>query len=142
VAIAGKKRGGRFRVFVLMGDGECNEGSVWEAAMAARHYKLQNLVAIIDANDMQSDGARCDIMAADYEAMWKGFGWDVAVADGHDVRSLYDTLRTRNRPDTPRVIIARTIKGKGVSFMEGNNEWHHNRLTQAQYDIAVNDLNV
>ena len=141
VALAGKKRDAGFRVYVLMGDGECNEGSVWEAAMAARHYKLSNLVAIIDANDMQSDGARCDIMGADYETMWRGCGWDVVVADGHDVGSLYETLRAANRPDTPRVIIARTTKGKGVSFMEGNNEWHHNRLTQAQYDTATGELN-
>lgn len=141
VALAGKKRDAGFRVYVLMGDGECNEGSVWEAAMAARHYNLSNLIAIIDANDMQSDGARCNIMAADYEAMWRGCGWDVVVTDGHDVGSLYETLRTANRPDTPRVIIARTTKGKGISFMEGNNEWHHNRLTQAQYDTATGELN-
>ncbi|WP_321504127.1 transketolase [uncultured Methanoregula sp.] len=142
VALAGKKQNAGFRVYVLMGDGECNEGSVWEAAMAARHYKLSNLTAIIDANDMQSDGARCDIMAADYEAMWRGCGWDVVVADGHDVRSLYGTLRTENPTGMPRVIIAKTVKGKGVSFMEGNNEWHHNRLTQAQYDTAVRELNL
>jgi len=141
VALAGKKQNAEFRVYVLMGDGECNEGSVWEAAMAARHYQLSNLIAIIDANDMQSDGARCNIMAADYEAMWRGCGWDVVVTDGHDVGSLYETLRTANRSDTPRVIIARTTKGKGISFMEGNNEWHHNRLTQAQYDIATGELN-
>jgi transketolase len=141
VAIAGKKRGQDFRVFVLMGDGELNEGSVWEAAMAARHYKLSNLVAIVDANDMQSDGPRCDIMAADYEAVWKGFGWDVEVVDGHDIPRLYATLSAVNLSDTPRVIIARTVKGKDVSFMENNNEWHHNRLTQAQYDAAINEIN-
>jgi transketolase len=141
VAMAGIKKHAGFRTYVLMGDGECNEGSVWEAAMAARHYNLSNLIAIIDANDMQSDGARCDIMGANYEAMWRGCGWDVVVADGHDVGSLYETLLTPNRPDMPRAIIARTVKGKGVSFMEGNNEWHHNRLTQAQYDAAIVELN-
>lgn len=141
VALAGKRRDTKFRVYVLMGDGECNEGSIWEAAMAARHYNLSNLVAIIDANDMQSDGARCDIMGADYEAMWRGCGWDVVVTDGHNVDSLYETLLSANRPDTPRAIIAKTVKGKGVSFMEGNNEWHHNRLTPAQYDTAIGELN-
>jgi transketolase len=140
VALAGKKRGQDYKVYVLMGDGECNEGSVWEAAMAAKHYKLSNLVAIIDANDMQSDGARCDIMAADYETIWKGFGWDVATADGHDVSRLYETFQAGVRTDVPRAIIARTIKGNGVSFMENNNEWHHNRLTQAQYDAAIKEL--
>jgi transketolase len=140
VALAGKKRCQDYNVYVLMGDGECNEGAVWEAAMAAKHYKLSNLVAIIDANDMQSDGARDCIMAADYEAMWKGFGWNVAVIDGHNIQSLFDTLGATNRSEYPRVIIARTVKGKGVSFMEGNNEWHHNRLTRAQYDAAINEL--
>ena len=141
VALAGKKRGHDYTVYVLMGDGECNEGSVWEAAMAAKHYKLSNLIAIIDANDMQSDGARCDIMAADYESIWRGFGWDVATVDGHDVSRLYETLQKGTGTDVPRAIIARTVKGKGVSFMENNNEWHHNRLTQAQYDAAVRELN-
>jgi transketolase len=141
VALAGKKRGRDYKVYVLMGDGECNEGSVWEAAMAAKHYQLSNLIAIIDANDMQSDGARCDIMGADYETIWGGFGWDVATVDGHDVSRLYETLHAGTRTDVPRAIIARTIKGKGVSFMENNNEWHHNRLTQAQYDTAVKELN-
>jgi transketolase len=140
VALAGKKRGLDYKVYVLMGDGECNEGAVWEAAMAAKHYKLSNLVAIIDANDMQSDGARDCIMATDYEAMWKGFGWNVAVIDGHNIQTLYETLAAANSSECPRVIIARTVKGKGVSFMEGNNEWHHNRLTKAQYDAAINDL--
>jgi len=110
VALAGKKRGQDYKVYVLMGDGECNEGSVWEAAMAAKHYKLSNLIAIIDANDMQSDGARCDIMAADYERIWKGFGWEVVTTDGHDVSRLYETLQTGTRTDMPRAIIARTIK--------------------------------
>lgn len=142
VALAGNRSGRDYRVYVLMGDGECNEGTVWEAAMAAKHYKLSNLIAIIDANDMQSDGSRVDIIAADYEAIWKGFGWDVIVIDGHNISSLYEILRTDSRIDTPRVIIAKTIKGKGVSFMEGNKEWHHHRLTQAQYDTAVNELKI
>jgi len=140
LALAGKRRGSPHRVFVLMGDGECNEGSVWEACMAARHYRLNNLVAIVDANEMQSDGARCDIMAADYEAMWRAFGWDVRVVDGHNVKDLFETLGMENRTDSPRVIIARTVKGKGVSFIENKAEWHHNRLTREQYDAAMREL--
>jgi transketolase len=140
LALAGKQRGSAHRVFVLMGDGECNEGSVWEAAMAANHYRLSNLVAILDANDMQSDGARCDIMTADYSVIWKGFGWDVLVVDGHNVKDLYETLSMENRTESPRMIIARTVKGKGVSFMENKAEWHHNRLTQEQYDAAMREL--
>jgi len=140
LALAGKQRGSDYRVFVLMGDGECNEGSVWEACMAAKHFRLSNLVVILDANDMQSDGARCDIMSADYEAVWKGFGWDVLVVDGHNVKNLYETMSLENPPDSPRVIIARTVKGKGVSFMENRPEWHHNRLTREQYDAAMREL--
>jgi transketolase len=141
VALAGKKRGRDYKVYVLMGDGECNEGTIWEAAMAARHYKLSNLIAIIDANDLQSDGAREKILAADYEAIWKGFGWNVVVIDGHNIPALCETLTTPNKTEYPRVIIARTVKGKGISFMEGNNEWHHNRLTKDQYDAAMRELN-
>ncbi len=140
VALAGKKRGRDYKVYVLMGDGECNEGTVWEAAMAAKHYKLSNLVAIIDANDLQSDGSRQDIMAADYEAIWKGFGWNVETIDGHNTQTLYETLVKVNSTEYPRVIIAKTVKGKGISFMEGNNEWHHNRLTKNQYDAALSEL--
>jgi len=140
VALAGKKRGRNYRVYVLMGDGECNEGSVWEAAMAAKHFQLDNLIAIIDANEMQSDGARCDIMSTDYAAMWQGFGWDVVFADGHNISSLYNALIAGTTPSIPRVILASTVKGKGVSFMENNNEWHHNRLTKAQYDTALNEI--
>jgi transketolase len=141
VALAGKKRGQDYKVYVLMGDGECNEGTIWEAAMAAKHYKLSNLVAIIDANGLQSDGAGKDIMAADYEAIWRGFGWNVVVTDGHNIPALYETLASGNSTNDPRVVIARTVKGKGISFMEGNNEWHHNRLTKAQYDAALSELN-
>jgi transketolase len=141
VALAGKMAGKKYGTYVLLGDGECNEGSVWEAAIAAKHYKLSNLVAIIDANDMQSDGSRCDIMSADYHAIWKGFGWDITRVAGHDIPALYDAFCQRHSTDTPRVIIAKTIKGKGVSFMENRNEWHHNRLTKAQYDQAIAEQN-
>ncbi len=99
VALPGKKRGRNYRVYVLMGDGECNEGSVWEAAMAAKHFQLDNLIAIIDANEMQSDGARCDIMSTDYAAMWQGFGWDVVFADGHNISSLYNALIAGTAPE-------------------------------------------
>lgn len=140
MALAGKRKGKTYRVFVLMGDGECNEGSVWEAAMAAHHYKLSNLVVIIDANDMQSDGPRCNIMSVDYEAVFQGFGWNVSRVDGHDVCQLTEVFSKECPEDTPRAVIAQTVKGKGVSFMEGNNEWHHNRLTQIQYDDAIREI--
>lgn len=142
IALAGKKAKRRYTTYVLMGDGECNEGSVWEAAMAAPHFKLDNLVAVIDANGMQSDGACSMIMdMGNHEAKWRSFGWDAVSVDGHDVAALYDAF-TASRCETgrPMAVIASTVKGKGVSFMENNNEWHHNRLTQAQYDAAMKEL--
>lgn len=140
VALAGKTNCKQFRVFVLMGDGECNEGTVWEAAMAAKHYSLSNLVVIIDLNSLQSDGASADIMGVDSEALWRGYGWNVKIVDGHNVRELYDALLPQKSIKSPSVVIAKTVKGKGISFMEGNNEWHHNRLTKEQYNLAIAEL--
>lgn len=142
VALAGKKAGRKYITYVLMGDGECNEGTVWEAAMAASHFKLDNLVAVIDANGLQSDGPCKTIMnMGSHEAKWRSFGWETASADGHDVAALYDALTApRREPSKPWILIASTVKGKGVSFMEHNNEWHHNQLTQAQYDAAIKEL--
>lgn len=141
-ALAGRKRGQDYSVFVLMGDGEMNEGSVWEAAMAAAHYKLGRIVVIIDQNGMQSDGCNASIMSIDLESMWKGFGWQTVIVDGHDIESIYYSLEKagRQREASPLAIIAKTVKGKGVSFMENNNEWHHNVLTKARYEAAVAEL--
>lgn len=139
LALGARKMNSDTRVYVVLGDGELNEGSVWESAMFATHAKLTNLVAIVDRNGMQSDGCTSDVLAIDIEAMWRGFGWDVAVCDGHDVEQLLAALQTEPSAQ-PRVVIANTVKGKGVSFMEGNNEWHHNRLTTEQYNRAVADL--
>lgn len=142
VALAAKKKGLSYTTYVLMGDGECNEGTVWEAAMAAAHFRLDNLVAVIDANGMQSDGPCASIMdMGSHTAKWQSFGWEVLEADGHDVGSLYDVFTgPRGAPPRPRVVIARTVKGKGVSFMENNNEWHFSRLTQEQYAAAMAEL--
>lgn len=107
--------------------------------MFAAHAKLTNLLAIVDRNGMQSDGCTSDVMGIDIEAMWRGFGWDVAVCDGHNVEQLLPAVQTEPSA-RPRVVIANTVKGKGVSFMEGNNEWHHNRLTMEQYKQAVAEL--
>lgn len=140
VALAGRKRGQDFRVFVAMGDGECNEGSVWEAAMAAPHFKLGAITAIIDRNKLQQTGGEGQIMTTgDLAAKWAAFGWNVLEIDGHDIGQLYDAL-TQPRPDQPTAVIARTIKGRGFSFMENNNDWHHNVLTKAHYDTALAEL--
>ncbi|HZK60800.1 MAG TPA: transketolase [Anaerovoracaceae bacterium] len=139
IAIAAKRKNESFRTFVLMGDGEINEGSVWESVMFAKHNKLSNLTAIIDKNSMQSDGPSKDIINIDIEAMWRGFGWEVITCDGHDIKQLMQALK-QNNTDNPKVIIASTIKGKGISFMENSKEWHHNRLTDDLYQKAFKEL--
>jgi len=127
------------RVYVVLGDGEFNEGAVWESAMFAAHQKLTSLTAIVDRNGMQSDGRTSDILTVDIPAMLHSTGWNVAVCDGHDVGQLLGALRTD--PDCkPRAIVANTVKGKGVSFMEGNNEWHHAQLSQENFARAMTEL--
>ena len=129
------------RIFVLMGDGECNEGSVWEAAASAAHFGLPNLVAIVDKNGLQYDGNTCSVLSMEcLSAKWESFGWSVIKVDGHDVAEIYDALSTRS--DKPLAVIANTVKGKGVSFMENNPAWHHARLTQSQFDQAMAEQEV
>jgi transketolase len=141
VAIAGRRRDSSYRVYVLMGDGECNEGSVWEAAMAAAHFKLDNLVAVIDRNNFQLGGANSEVMSVgDLGAKWRSFGWDTLEVGGHNIGELYDAFIRPNAPDRPYAVIARTVKGKGVSFAENNNAWHHAPLSRAQYDVAIGEL--
>lgn len=120
-----KKRG--YRVFVLMSDGECNEGSVWEAAMLAASRKVGNLVAIIDYNKWQATGRSREVMALEpLIKKWESFGWDAREIDGHDIEEIEAALSKLNfRGDKPHVIIAHTVKGKGVSFMEDDNNWHY-----------------
>jgi transketolase len=142
MAIAGTKAQMPYQTFVVVGDGECNEGSIWEAAMAAAHFKLSNLTAIVDANGIQSDG-RCETILdmGPHEKKWESFGWEAIVVDGHDVEALLDAFTApRQYVNKPRVLIAKTVKGKGVSFMENNNDWHHNRLTQKQHESAMTEL--
>lgn len=141
VCLAAKRRAQSFRTYVVIGDGECNEGSVWEAAMAAPNYGLDNLVAILDRNQFQQTGANKDIMSVgDLAAKWSAFGWDVTELDGHDIAKLYTTLKAEPAAGRPRAIVAHTIKGKGVSFAENNNTWHHATLTKAQYETALAEL--
>jgi len=129
------------RVFVLMGDGELAEGSVWEAAMAAAHYGLDNLTAIVDRNGLQIGGSTEKVMALeDLSGKWISFGWDVVNTDGHDIAGLYEVLRAKNPSGRPRVIIAQTVKGKGVSFMENEAKWHHGVMSHEQYLRACDEL--
>jgi transketolase len=140
VAIATRKKGLQSRIFVLMGDGECNEGTVWESAMSCSHFKLDNIVAIIDHNKMQSDGFCIKILdMKDLALKWKSFGFNVFNVDGHNIQDLWETFESaiNLKNGCPSVIIANTIKGKGVSFMENNPLWHHNYLTQQDFDKAI-----
>jgi len=127
MAIASRIFNQHFQIFVVLGDGECNEGSVWEAAMFASKQQLDNIVTIIDFNKWQATGRSCEIMKLEplYDK-WKAFGWDCHEIDGHDLNALTRTMSSVSTKDgTPTVIIAHTVKGKGVSFMEDDNNWHY-----------------
>lgn len=131
------------RVYTLLGDGELQEGEVWEAAMAAAHHKLDNFCALIDYNKLQSDNANAAIMGLEpLAAKWRAFGWDVAEIDGHDFTQILDALRKAGAASgRPSVIIAHTIKGKGVPYMENIPAWHGSvKLTEAQTKEALTAL--
>ena len=141
IAMAAKLKKEDFKVFVMLGDGECNEGSVWEAIMSAYHHKLNNLVAIVDRNSMQNDGESKDVM--DFYALdkaWEGFGWNVLKIDGHNFLEIDKAFKLNKNSDKPTVIIANTIKGKGISFMENVPSWHHGKLTENTYQQAMQEL--
>lgn len=141
LALAAKRKNMKHRIYVLLGNGECNEGSVWEAVMCAAHFKLDNLTAIVDNNGFQSDGKSAAVMdCGDFAQKWKSFGWNVCAVDGHNISELYNAFVECDVENMPKAVIANTIKGKGVSFMENNNEWHHNRLTKAHYDRALQEM--
>lgn len=142
MALAAKMDKKAYRTFVVMGDGEQGEGSIYEAAMSASHFKLGNLVAIIDRNHLQISGNTEDVMALeDIEARWTSFGWDVIKANGDDVVDLVNKLHaidyTANRP---HLIISETTKGRGVSFMENVAKWHHGVPDEEQYNTAIKEI--
>ena len=142
VALAAKKNKKNYKVYVLIGDGECNEGSVWEAAMAAPNFKLNNIVAIIDRNNLQQTGTNKEIMSVgEIAEKWRSFAWDVIELDGHSIKELYDAFINQRNSIKPIAIIANTIKGKGFSFSENNNDWHHKVLSKSQYELAIKELN-
>lgn len=130
-------------VFALMGDGECEEGQVWEAAMFAAHRGLDNLVAIVDANGLQIDGRVQDVCnPEDIGEKFTAFGWQVREADGHDIGALIETLNAAKeaRTGAPQLVVARTVKGKGVSFMEGEAGWHGKAPDAEQLACALREL--
>jgi len=142
VALAGKMDKKSYRVFTLLGDGELPEGSNWEAALTAAHYGLDNLCAIIDYNALQITGPTAEVCNTDpIDKKFESFGWEARNVDGHDFKSLKETfLATPFVKGKPSVVIAHTIKGKGVSFMENSVKWHHGVPTKAQYMEAINEL--
>ena len=141
MALAGKLDKKDYRVFVLLGDGEVQEGQVWEAANTASHYKLDNLIAILDRNKLQIDGPTEEIMHIEPLAWrWQAFGWDVIEIDGHDVEEILATFHEITFNEKPTMIIANTIKGKGVSFMEGTLSFHGKPPSDEQYKLAMNEL--
>lgn len=144
MAMTAKKNHKHHRVFVILGDGECDEGSVWEAALIANHYKLNNLIAVIDRNKMQSlDFCENTIALEPLAEKWKAFGWNVLDIDGHDHIALKKAFATASVYQTkPTVIIANTIKGKGISFMENNILWHYRSPQGEEYDAAIVELEV
>ena len=142
IALAGRLNARDYRVYVLLGDGECDEGQVWEAAMASAHFKLDNLVAIVDHNELQIDGWNRDVMNLEpLPEKWKAFGWHTIEVNGHDLSQLIaafdEAKRVRGKPTA---IIAHTIKGKGVSFMENNVDFHGKAPTPAEMEKALEEL--
>ena len=143
MALAGRLQGLDYRVYVLLSDGELQEGMVWETAMAAAHFRASRLTAIVDINRLQTDGPTASIMGIEPVAdKWRAFGWDVLEVDGHDVTALLDAFATAasGADDRPRVILCETVKGKGVSFMEGVTEWHSSAISDEQREIALREL--
>jgi transketolase len=140
-AFAARLQASNRRVFVLMSDAECNEGSVWEAAMFAAHHRLGNLTAIIDLNGQQAFGYTKDVCEFPNMAeRWRAFGWNAEEADGHDVDGLAKRL-SRYDGERPQMIVARTIFGKGVSFMQGQIKWHYLPMTDDEYRQALAEVN-
>ena len=140
-AIAAKKDRRDFRVFVLLGDGELAEGSNWEAAMSASHYQLDNLIAIVDHNTLQITGRTRDVCSNDpLDEKFAAFGWDVRQINGHSFAELTEAFSPRANATKPLVVIANTIKGKGVSFMEDVVKWHHGVPTDAEFAQAIREL--
>jgi transketolase len=141
MGLAARMRGQDYLTWVMLGDGELNEGQVWEAAMSAAHYKLDNLIAIVDANGMGLDGDVADVMNIEpVAAKFEAFGWSADEIDGHDVVQVADAFRRAQDADRPHVIVARTRKGKGVRFMEETPFWHLGYLGPEDKAVAIAEI--
>ena len=141
IALSGKISGKSYRVYTALGDGEIEEGQVWEAAMFAAHYKLGNLTAFIDFNGLQIDGDITKVMnPTPIDEKFRAFGWNVIEIDGHDFDQIEAAVALSEKSDRPTAVIAHTVKGKGVSFMENNASWHGNAPKEDQYNQAKSEL--
>ncbi len=131
------------RVYVIIGDGECQEGSIWEGVMAANHFKLDNLTVIMDNNKLQAMGTVEELMGInDWSDKWQSFGWDVVSIDGHRIEEIEKALARPHTEGKPKLIIANTVKGKGVSFMEGVPIWHYRMPNEEELGIVMKELNI
>jgi len=143
LALGALRRGTSQKVYVVVGDGECNEGSIWETLLFAAHFQLTNMLVIVDANGYQAMGRTAEILNTDsLEEKFAAFGFEACTVDGHDEVLMHQAITelVHSSFPGPRAIIARTIKGKGVSFMEGSNLWHYSRLTEQTYQAALTEL--
>jgi transketolase len=130
------------RVYCVLGDGELQEGSVWEAAMSAAHHQLNNIVAIVDRNEVQIDGNTCDVMNIEpLEEKWNSFGWKVLNCNGNDISELIRTFNLTRKTTKPVVIVAHTVMGKGVKTIEGDYRWHGKAPTDEQADVFISEVN-
>ncbi len=142
VALAARLNSATYRTYVLLGDGECDEGQVWEAAMASAHFKVDNLVAIVDNNEIQLDGWNRDIMSlAPFNKKWEAFGWHVIEVNGHDITQVINAFnQAKSIKGQPTLVLAHTVKGKGVSFMENNPDFHGKAPSPAEVEKALKEL--
>lgn len=144
VALAGKLDLKPYNVYVMLGDGETNEGQIWEAAATASHYRLDNLVALLDRNFLQIDGNTEDVLRLEsVYSRWSSFGWHVIEIDGHNIKEILNALQKANKhKNQPCMIILNTVKGKGVSFMENNIDFHGVPPNEMEYNLAMTELDV
>tara|TARA_X000001036_G_scaffold413712_1_gene428256 strand:- start:6249 stop:7094 length:846 start_codon:yes stop_codon:yes gene_type:complete len=141
LALAAKRKKKLNKTYVIVGDGECNEGSIWEGALAAPNFKLDNLFVIVDKNNLQQTGSTNEIMNTEnLKDKWLSFGWNVQELDGHDINEILNCFAKEKKQGIPNLIIANTIKGKGFSFSENDNNWHHAVMTKTLYEKAKKEL--
>lgn len=143
IAYANKIDNRKSKVYVLLSDAECQEGTIWESVLFSSHFKLNNLVAIIDYNKVQAFGKTNKVINLEpFAEKWKSFGWDVAEINGHNIKLLNKQLNKTSSKNKPRVIICHTVAGKGVSFMENKILWHYHNLTELEYKQALKELSI